>query len=43
MFDVVHQWIRLNELYKLMDFFPNFEFLGENRKILAKIEKYSIE
>ena len=38
MFDVIHQWIRLNELYKLMKsfFFPSFElvfeFVAKNQK-----------
>ena len=32
MFDVIHQWIRLNELYKLMDsFFSNFESYFSNQ------------
>ena len=47
MFDVVHQWIRLNELYNLMESnFSYFEFVSNLRpktKILAKIENYSKE
>ena len=41
---VVYQWIRLNELYKLIEsFFSKFEFvfqiLAENRKMFKKIER----
>ena len=40
---VIYQWIRLNELYKLMEsFFSNFNFvfelLAENRKIFKPRE-----
>ena len=43
MFDVVHQWIRLNELYKLMFFFSNFEFVFEflSEKYKTKIQTNS--
>ena len=46
MFDVLHQWIRLNELYKLSEsflVFSNFEFifefLAENRNFFKRITR----
>ena len=42
MFDVIHQWIRLNELYKLMEtFFSNFVFEFLAKKQTKKIQKNS--
>ena len=39
MFDVIHQWICLNELYKLMESYFQIVFknLAENRKKLKRI------
>ena len=45
MFNVKHQWIRLNELYKLVEIFYFFyfefvfEFLAENWKIFKQIAR----
>ena len=40
MFDVIYQWIHLNELYKLMEsFLSNFEFLAENVNFLKRIAR----
>ena len=41
MFDVIHQWIRLNELYKLMESFFQIsnlflEFFADNRFFFSK-------
>ena len=46
-FDVMHQWIRLNELYKLMEsFFSNFkcifELFAENLKNIQTNSEGSI-